>query len=118
MPGSRIGLSVVTSKCWLPGQVLPYRVLTMRLSDAGLRRRQTKPIYPNHRLPLWFTEDATRDRSNRLLEGSTEAELRSPLRQDLQRRIEPYRQPSRRRWAEGRTPSVLQRQCKAPAQRQ
>jgi hypothetical protein len=43
--------------------------LTMRLSDAALRRRQTKALYPNHRLPPWFTEDATRDRSNRLLGG-------------------------------------------------
>jgi hypothetical protein len=42
--------------------------LTMRLSDAGLRRRQTKLIYPHHRFPSWLTEDATRDRSNRLLE--------------------------------------------------
>jgi len=32
----------------------------MRLSDAGLRRRQTKPLYPNHRSPPWPTEDATR----------------------------------------------------------
>jgi hypothetical protein len=33
--------------------------LTMRLSDAGLRRWPTKLIYPNHRLPPWLTEDAT-----------------------------------------------------------
>jgi hypothetical protein len=33
--------------------------LTMRLSDAGWRRCKTKLIYPNHRLPPWFTEDAT-----------------------------------------------------------
>jgi hypothetical protein len=33
--------------------------LTMRLSDAGLRRRKTKLIYPNHRLPPWLTGDAT-----------------------------------------------------------
>jgi uncharacterized DUF497 family protein len=39
----------------------------MRLSDAGLRRRQTTLIYLNHRLPPWLTEDASRDRSNRLL---------------------------------------------------
>jgi hypothetical protein len=38
------------------------------LSDARLRRRQTKLIYPNHRLPPWLAEDATRDRSNRLLD--------------------------------------------------
>src|ERR1700722_11098452 len=31
----------------------------MRLSDAGLRRRQRKLIYPDHRLPPWLTEDAT-----------------------------------------------------------
>jgi hypothetical protein len=39
----------------------------MRLSDAGLHRRQTKALYPKHRLAPWPTEDATRDRSNRLL---------------------------------------------------
>ncbi len=42
----------------------------MRLSDAGLRRRQTKALYPDHRLPPWSTEDATRDRSSRLLDDS------------------------------------------------
>jgi hypothetical protein len=36
----------------------------MKLSDAGLRRRQTKLIYPNHRPTPWLTKDATRDRSN------------------------------------------------------
>jgi hypothetical protein len=41
----------------------------MRLSDAGLRQRPTKLIYPGHRLPPWLTEDAPRDRSNRLLAG-------------------------------------------------
>jgi hypothetical protein len=41
--------------------------LTMRLSDAGLRRLQSKIVYPDHRLPPSLTEDATRDRSNRLL---------------------------------------------------
>jgi uncharacterized protein len=39
----------------------------MRLSDAGLHQRPTKALNPNHRLPPWLTEDATRDRSNRLL---------------------------------------------------
>jgi hypothetical protein len=33
--------------------------LTMRLSDAGLRRRPTKLFYPNHRPPPWLNEDAT-----------------------------------------------------------
>jgi hypothetical protein len=32
-------------------------------SDAGLRQRQTKALYPNHRSSPWFIEDATRDRS-------------------------------------------------------
>ena len=40
----------------------------MRLSDAGLRRHPTELIYPDHRLPPWLNEDATRDRSNRLLD--------------------------------------------------
>jgi hypothetical protein len=39
----------------------------MRLSDPGLRQRQLKLIYPDHRLPPWLNEDAPRDRSNRLL---------------------------------------------------
>jgi hypothetical protein len=39
----------------------------MRLSDTGLRQRQTKALYPNHRLPPWPNEDEARDRSNRLL---------------------------------------------------
>ena len=30
----------------------------MRLSDAGLRQRRTKVLYPNHRFPPWLTEDA------------------------------------------------------------
>jgi hypothetical protein len=42
----------------------------MRLSDAQLRRRQTEPLYANHRLPPTFNEDATRVRSNRLLDGA------------------------------------------------
>jgi hypothetical protein len=42
----------------------------MRLSDAGLHQRQTKALYPNHRLPPWATEDVTRDRFNRLLDAS------------------------------------------------
>jgi hypothetical protein len=32
--------------------------LMMRLSDAGLHQRQTKALYPNHRLPPWPNEDA------------------------------------------------------------
>jgi hypothetical protein len=40
----------------------------MRLSDARLRQRQTKLIYPDHRLLPRFTEDAARDRSYCLLE--------------------------------------------------
>ncbi len=39
----------------------------MRLSDAGLRCRQTKAVYLNHRPPPWLSEDEARDRSNRLL---------------------------------------------------
>jgi hypothetical protein len=41
----------------------------MRLSDALLRRHQTKLIYPDHRLPPWLIEATTRsDCSNRLLD--------------------------------------------------
>jgi hypothetical protein len=45
----------------------------MRLSDAGLRQRQTKALYPNNRRSPWLTEDATRDRSNRLLDACDSA---------------------------------------------
>ena len=31
----------------------------MRLSDAGVCRRQTKLLYPNHRPPSWPNEDST-----------------------------------------------------------
>jgi hypothetical protein len=40
--------------------------LSLRLSDAGLRRRTTRLLYSNHRLPPWLNGDAPRDRSNRL----------------------------------------------------
>jgi hypothetical protein len=40
----------------------------MRLSDAGARRHPTKLIYPDHRSPPSLNEDATRNRSNRLLD--------------------------------------------------
>jgi hypothetical protein len=71
--------------------------LTMRLSDAGLRQRQTKALYPNHRLPPWLTEDATRDRSNRLLDGSADdghcatfnGDTRGFLHEDLQSKRRP-----------------------------
>src|ERR1700722_8394835 len=51
----------------------------MRLSDAGLRRLQTKLIYLNHRSPPWFTEDAPRDRSNRLLDCRAAPAPKLPL---------------------------------------
>jgi hypothetical protein len=40
----------------------------MRLSDSGLRQRQSEALYPNHRFPPCLNEDETRDRSNRLLD--------------------------------------------------
>ena len=42
----------------------------MRLSDAGLRRRQTKLLDPHPRPPCNFTEVAPRDRSIRLLDAT------------------------------------------------
>src|ERR1700733_4369707 len=43
--------------------------LTMRLSDAGLRRRQTEPLYPDHRPSPWPDQNCfPRDRSSRLLD--------------------------------------------------
>src|SRR5580692_3941018 len=62
------------------------RTLTMRLSDAGLHQRQTKALYPNHRLPPWPNEDATRDRSNRLL-GDCASSPSMYIRQSVLRRL-------------------------------
>src|SRR5260221_13332018 len=42
--------------------------LTMRLSDARLRRRKSKVVNPDHRPSPRPNEDAPRDRSNRLLD--------------------------------------------------
>ena len=53
--------------------------LTIRLSDAGMRYWQTKLLYPNHRSPPWLTEDATRDRSNRLLDCRAAPAPKLPL---------------------------------------
>jgi predicted NAD/FAD-binding protein len=39
----------------------------MRLSGAGLLQRQTKALYPDHRLSPRLNEEETRDRSKRLL---------------------------------------------------
>jgi hypothetical protein len=43
--------------------------LTIRLSDAGLRYRQTKLLYPDHRLPPWLTRRDPRS-LHRLLENT------------------------------------------------
>ena len=43
----------------------------MRLSDARLRQHESNLLYLDHRLPPWLTEDAPRDRSNRLLDGES-----------------------------------------------
>lgn len=51
---------------------------TMRLSEAGLRQRQTKALYPNHQSPPWLTEDAPRDHSNRLLDLNPKRWIRVP----------------------------------------
>jgi hypothetical protein len=65
------------------------RRLTMRLSDAGLRCRQTKLIDPDHRLPPWLTEDATRDRSNRLLDACADIRSTTARACDLDNRTLP-----------------------------
>jgi hypothetical protein len=44
----------------------------MRLSDAGLRRRKTKPLYPNHRFPPWLTEDDTPRSLEPMVRGRSE----------------------------------------------
>ena len=68
-----------------PAPSLYYKILrpsqlTIRLSDAGLRQRQTELIYPNHRPPPWPTEDASsRARSSRLL-GANTAKFRRAMR--------------------------------------
>jgi hypothetical protein len=70
--------------CAIPSHTIAIEVarignLTVRLSDAGLHQRQTKALYPDHRLPPWLTEDATRDRSNRLLDDCATFQLNVPV---------------------------------------
>ena len=55
-----------------------YSRLTIRLSDAGLRQRQTELLNPNHRPSPWPTEDAgSRARSSRLLGANTASSRRA-----------------------------------------
>jgi hypothetical protein len=63
----------------------------MRLSDAGLRQRQTKLIYLNHRSSLWLNEDVTRDRSNRLLDSRATAYRKTAQHVTPNRTIRPAR---------------------------
>jgi hypothetical protein len=45
----------------------------MSLSDAGMRRRQTKMLYPNHRpTPLAHRSCGPSNRSNRWLGGASD----------------------------------------------
>src|SRR5450631_388156 len=44
----------------------------MRLSDAGLRRHESRRLCPNHRFPPWLSKTPTRDRSNRPLSDHSE----------------------------------------------
>src|SRR6202035_3281580 len=76
---------------------------TMRLSDAGLRCRQSKLIYPNHPLPPWLTEDAPRDRSNLMVRlprdarpeaASQQADKLTPERQGRQRPRHSHQRPA------------------------
>jgi hypothetical protein len=64
----------------------------MRLSDAGLHRLQTKALYLNHRLPPSLTEDSTRDRSNRLLDGCVDLYKIVPRSQSVRRTPNSYDQ--------------------------
>jgi hypothetical protein len=43
----------------------------MRLSDARLRYRKPKLIYPDHRLPPWLTEDAAARSLEPIVRGLT-----------------------------------------------
>jgi hypothetical protein len=52
----------------------------MRLSDAGWRQRQTKLIYPNHRLPPWLIEDATPRSLEPIVRRSSGSIMNSRLR--------------------------------------
>src|SRR5258708_1645932 len=56
--------------------------LTMRLSDAGLRHRQTKMLYPNHRLPPWLTEDTTPRSLEPIVRGRTGRRPHRPVAGD------------------------------------
>jgi hypothetical protein len=52
----------------------------MRLSDAGMRQRKSKAVYPNHRPTPWLTEDA----DPRSLEPIVRFQIALPSKQLLQ----------------------------------
>jgi hypothetical protein len=64
-------------ECFPPqrNQTLRIKVLRMDGPESHVTQwcltiqRQAKAVYPNHLHPPWLDEDATRDRSNRLLGG-------------------------------------------------
>jgi hypothetical protein len=68
----------------------------MRLSDAGLHRRQTELIYLDHRPTPWLTEDTPRDRSNRLLGVAANRRHDYPLRVVLEYIRAPIRMETRK----------------------
>jgi hypothetical protein len=51
--------------------------LTIRLSDAGLRQRQTKAVNTNHRSPPWLTEGAAPRSLEPIVRGRRRATVKS-----------------------------------------
>jgi hypothetical protein len=68
--------------------------MRLRLSDAGLRCRQTKLLYPNHRLPSWLSEDVT-PRSLELLDSVSFAERRDKCPKSNRNEIRDYEDNNR-----------------------
>ena len=68
----------------------------MRLTDAGLHQRQTKALYPKHRLPPWLNEAAVprslepivgRHRAVRQINGASNPRLAADIRARHFRRL-------------------------------
>jgi hypothetical protein len=79
---------------WDVRAMSPRWGLTMRLSDAGLRRRRTKVLYPNHRSPPWLTEDPTPRSLEPIVRRQHTARGRWPISLSITSNLNPRGRPA------------------------
>jgi hypothetical protein len=81
----------------------------MRLSDAGLRQRQTKALNPNHQSPPWLSEDAAPRSLEPLLDERRKITNQQYRYRDLARELDAPNQhtqwPGNSKWHLTRVPN-------------